>query len=84
MRILVLLATNPTIFMFLFTPWSYTFRFLSNSESDGYRPGFCKLEVELPPHKTFTVVPATFRAGQQGPYFLTIGSHENIHPTLAY
>ncbi|EGD79039.1 hypothetical protein PTSG_02007 [Salpingoeca rosetta] len=50
------------------------------TESDGYRPGFSKMEMGLQPSTTYHVVPATFRPGQEGPFFLTIGGTENIHP----
>eukprot|EP01147_Barroeca_monosierra_P009096 gene9096-1399_t len=48
------------------------------SDSGGYRPGFCKVELELPPNTTYHVVPATFNAGEKGPFFLTVASTSHV------
>ena len=46
--------------------------------SDSYRPGFGYIEFDTRAGETYTVVPATFTAGQLGPFFLTAAAETPI------
>lgn len=56
----------------------YAFKSLS---SGSFRPGFTVLEINPIPAGVYNIIPSTFRAGQVGPFFLTV--HANCCISLS-
>jgi hypothetical protein len=54
------------------------FSFGKKRHSDSYRSGFAYIDFEATANTSYTVIPATFEKGQEGPFFLTASSPASV------